>query len=408
LKPSQQLGRILHLNEEVKEALAAKMEGELIAKFKSLLSSSIKSGRYSNMDPVMNLYLGQSFLSVGNIDEATPHIRASRNNELPYGLLRESLVTLGICLLGGVADHMAIDFIESRDKLDEILVIFLEARAIKTDKTTYFHKSDEEIDDLISMIQSRILKIETLGKLKAEIQRKKLEERNMMLQRKADEEKRVQNIQGAMTQSAKLKSPVTLNPILPVLIQPFLDTVGGNPMHKAACSNLIAEVMSLYESGMDVSEVDDLGNTPLLCATENGCDETIRFLMKLSPWHTVNKAGKSFLDILLDSPIQEVLPILAGDVEGMAQDFLGDESAVPSCRWAAAKYFNKVQSKPLDKMMDMTGLASVKKKALNLFDTVRKDLGRPEKARLLNKQALNFLFLGNPGIIFIILCICLT
>ena len=61
------------------------------------------------------------------------------------------------------------------------------------------------------------------------------------------------------------------------------------------------------------------------------------------------------------------------------------------------KYFEKTVCTPLDDLMDMTGLRSVKSDALKLFSMVRADLERPPEARISTKQAMNFLFLGNPG-----------
>lgn len=37
-------------------------------------------------------------------------------------------------------------------------------------------------------------------------------------------------------------------------------------------------------------------------------------------------------------------------------------------------------------------------KVLQLFQTVKSDIERPLSARLSNKQAMNFLFFGNPGL----------
>ena len=45
---------------------------------------------------------------------------------------------------------------------------------------------------------------------------------------------------------------------------------------------------------------DDLGNTALLCAAENGHISTLIYLMEHSPWHTVNAAQNTFLDIIID------------------------------------------------------------------------------------------------------------
>lgn len=40
---------------------------------------------------------------------------------------------------------------------------------------------------------------------------------------------------------------------------------------------------------------DDLGNTALLCAVENRHFTVAAYLAELSPWHAVNKAGRTFL-----------------------------------------------------------------------------------------------------------------
>ena len=52
------------------------------------------------------------------------------------------------------------------------------------------------------------------------------------------------------------------------------------------------------ESGDNTSKKDDLGNTPLLCATENGNFLVAEYLANVSPWHTVNKARRTFLETL--------------------------------------------------------------------------------------------------------------
>ena len=54
------------------------------------------------------------------------------------------------------------------------------------------------------------------------------------------------------------------------------------------------------EIGHNTSLKDDLGNTALLCAAENGHIPTLEYLMEHSPWHTVNAAQKTFLDIIID------------------------------------------------------------------------------------------------------------
>ena len=51
--------------------------------------------------------------------------------------------------------------------------------------------------------------------------------------------------------------------------------------------------------GGNTSKQNDLGNTPLLCATENGNFVVAEYLATVSPWHTVNKAGNTFLKTLV-------------------------------------------------------------------------------------------------------------
>ena len=51
----------------------------------------------------------------------------------------------------------------------------------------------------------------------------------------------------------------------------------------------------MIEAGADTTKKDDLGNTALLCAVENRNFTVAAFLAKQSPWHSVNKAGRTFL-----------------------------------------------------------------------------------------------------------------
>ena len=106
-----------------------------------------------------------------------------------------------------------------------------------------------------------------------------------------------------------------------------------------------------------------------------------------------NAAHLTFVDIALNG----AFPKLAAIVSPMVDQALVDEKAEPSHRWAAMKYFEKVTCTALDDLMDMTGLRSVKSDALKLFSTMRADMERPPNQRISAKQAMNFLFLGNPG-----------
>ena len=55
---------------------------------------------------------------------------------------------------------------------------------------------------------------------------------------------------------------------------------------------------SRVESGDNTSKKNDLGNTPLLCAAENGNFIVAEYLASVSPWHSVNKAQRTFLETL--------------------------------------------------------------------------------------------------------------
>ena len=62
------------------------------------------------------------------------------------------------------------------------------------------------------------------------------------------------------------------------------------------------KVKKLVEDGYDTTQKDSLGNTPILCAAENGHLRVVLHLSEHSPWHTVNLAGKTFLSTIGDSP----------------------------------------------------------------------------------------------------------
>jgi hypothetical protein len=110
----------------------------------------------------------------------------------------------------------------------------------------------------------------------------------------------------------------------------------------------------------------------------------------------VNKENhETFLDILMRLPFASTNEIIK-HIKSDAIKALGDESLDPSCAWAASKYFDHCSCGAFDELIDMTGLKAVKERALDLYHTIQKDLSRPIEARV-SKQAMNFLFLGNPG-----------
>lgn len=172
---------------------------------------------------------------------------------------------------------------------------------------------------------------------------------------------------------------------------------GGSALHVAAALDQLEVVKRLVSDGADCSQKDDLGNTPLLCAVENGHPLVVQYLSHCSPWHTVNKENQeSFLNILMRLPYANINQIIQ-DIKSDAIKALGDDTVDPSIAWAAAKYFNHCSCVALDELMDMTGLEAVKQRALEVYHSIREDLSRPIEARVASKQAMNFLFLGNPG-----------
>lgn len=72
---------------------------------------------------------------------------------------------------------------------------------------------------------------------------------------------------------------------------------------------------SLVKDGADYCQKDDLGNTPLLCAAENGQLSVVEYLCLYSPWHTVNKAQKTFLDTLMSIPGSSTDSFIVGVID---------------------------------------------------------------------------------------------
>ena len=62
------------------------------------------------------------------------------------------------------------------------------------------------------------------------------------------------------------------------------------------------KVKRLIADGYDTSQMDNAGNTAILCAAENGHLRVVQYLSDMSPWHTVNNAGRTFLETIRDSP----------------------------------------------------------------------------------------------------------
>ncbi len=78
----------------------------------------------------------------------------------------------------------------------------------------------------------------------------------------------------------------------------------------------------------------------------------------------------------------------------------GAQSSVePERAWAIKRLRERVRKEytAMDALMALRGLKKVKNKALELFDSVRMDMARPEESRVSTSQGLNFIFTGNSG-----------
>ena len=93
------------------------------------------------------------------------------------------------------------------------------------------------------------------------------------------------------------------------------------------------QVQRLVDSGSDTAKRDDSGNTALLCAAENEQMSTVEYLAERSPWHSVNKAGRTFLDTLFrlknmtprDMEIREEVELLAREVRTECLQYVNKE-----------------------------------------------------------------------------------
>ena len=174
-----------------------------------------------------------------------------------------------------------------------------------------------------------------------------------------------------------------------------LETNDESLLHFYATKGNIKDIAPLLELGkLDINKQNVQGNTPLLCAVLHSQLRLIELLAKDSKWSLRNNENKCFLDY---KEYDGVFGQLSKLISRLALEAIGDPNADPANAWVAEKMFQNESSEPMDELMQMTGLRKVKSKILSLYRTIRLDLKRPEEKRVTSKQAMNFLFTGNPG-----------
>jgi SpoVK/Ycf46/Vps4 family AAA+-type ATPase len=167
-------------------------------------------------------------------------------------------------------------------------------------------------------------------------------------------------------------------------------------LHAKAKLGDVQAVQQLLREGADPARQDDDGNTALLVALKANVNvATLEVLLTAGAWHVPNKAQLTVGELALrvaPSPAAEAVLRWLDDV--LAQPLA---TVDPGRRWAAMRARRGATSAAMDKIMALTGLAQVKRCALELVDNVAMDQAREPSARIMPKQALNFIFEGNPG-----------
>lgn len=393
LEPSRQMQQEHQLFREVETDLQNNLAGLVVDRLRSIKSNS---PRYSSMH-VISLLLGQALLKLGDLRGAMKALQAAIDETKSSVFQKEVLISLGLLHLGGSCDDIAISSV-SIERLELALSFFCKALDIVDQQNdfehprTFFSKGRNEIKAAVQRIEFQI-------DLKRKIEMKKLED----LAEKRRLAKKKQDALNAAVVAAALASSKSIVQAAEEekRVDEAKSSCGGSALHAAARRGRVAEVRDLLLAGADLNSKDDLGNTPLMCAAIQRNTEVLRLLVDNSPWHTVNNSGDHFLMLLLtnDTRLQDTMEYLdfANEVEMRAKETMGDEGSTPSHAWAAAKFFDKASCVPMDELMDMTGIKSVKAKALELYHAIKIDMKRSPKTRICIKQAMNFIFVGNPG-----------
>jgi hypothetical protein len=377
LRPAHAEHKRIALCHHIKAGVANGQAGQM----KDLLLAALESNRKASLrDPLLEVLLGQVYLCLGCNQEAISCLSQSARRTFDIHEFdwvdRERLVGLSISYLGG-EDYLTSITTVSSKHLQLALESLTAARLIDPHHSCemIFSKSADEIGIAIEVI------------LKAQIHLEAVRAASQALKK----QKAIENLALLESKSAS-PPPLAGNDNASDAIN---KTEGGSALHNAARRGQLKLVKSLVDSGMDVSQRDNLGNSPLLCAVENSHMEVIRYLADISLWHPTNSSKQSFLPLLFS--LLSFDPLFIIEMEDKAQKALDIEYPNPSHTWAAVKYFEKCECPPLDTLMDMVGIWEVKKQALGLFHSVGSDMKRPAASRISTKQALNFVFVGNPG-----------
>lgn len=365
-----------------------------------MISGQLSQGRFSSLQSLIYLLLGQTNLALNKLNDSIRYLKKAIDGTKSKRIQCEALITICICYLKGNDDDVAINS-ASINNLEHSINYLDEALSLKTNTllspsiTTYYSRTSEQ---LLSLSEE----------LKKEHDRKRslIIERNVQLKKLKKQRELVEQFQKLNNTYISSQNIVPNIASGNLLVTPSVvednsqqqhQVDGGSALHSVARKGYLLEVKDLIANGMDVCELDDLGNTPLMCAAMNGREDVIEYLCERSPWHTTNSSNQSFLDIILKVFRNKFDEDFAIKIEDLARETLQNENSEPSHSWAASKYFDQCTCIPMDKLMDMTGIRGVKKNALDLYHTIKCDLKRPIEARIATKQALNFLFLGNPG-----------
>ena len=378
LEPEHLRREATKLREEVTSDLSNNNAGVAVVRLEKLLSKG-------KCNILLSLLMGHAKRSLGQLHEASLHYKQCLNyckdNEIGTDDCKwEALHGLACSQIGGHCDESTVSSATIKD-LQMAVDYLIEAQKVSHCGT----QVEKELEIVNTALQKKIQKFENYQKVQAAA---------------------ATTAAAAMAAMAALAevgtTPENAKASVPEKVHRPHVMSKGSSLHLAACRGDLKEARALLSSA-DLYQQDDLGNTPLLCACENMHPKLIKLLFLQSPWHTMNAAKRTFLGIVLsqDSTSTSLFPFLPVDlvreIEEAATEALSSEKYWPSQRWAAAKHFDNIDCTPIDRLMDMIGLQSVKCKVLEIFHSFRTDLLRPAHARICLKQAMNFVFVGNPG-----------
>ena len=173
------------------------------------------------------------------------------------------------------------------------------------------------------------------------------------------------------------------------------EPAGTTPLHRAARQGTVDDISRLLAAGADPAARDTDGNTALIISILSRDEVNVTCaLLDAGAWHVVNEAQRT---------VGEMASQLTGAAASFVMDAMKAECAKstteadPTRLWAAKRALDGAHLDAMDELMRMTGLASVKREALKLYDIVELDKDRPPEARTSKRSAFNFIFEGNPG-----------